>query len=221
MKYQGIDTAARISAAQARKLKQEGISFVGRYLVPETMSKALTATEAQALRDAGLAILLCYESSAARMKGGAAAGAADAATARALAEKLGVPAGTVIFFACDYNIPDADLITAEQYVRAANAALGRYCVGVYGPEKVVEFLAARGRCLNFWQCVAWSTKFLPEADVRQYQWQGGAEAKALAARVGFPVDLDDCADLREAGLWLPSAKTYEEDDGSVIIEVGE
>lgn len=215
---EGIDTAARITAAQARKLKQESISFVGRYLVPEAYGKALTAAELAGLRDAGLAVLLCWETAADRMKGGAAAGAADAAAARALAEKLGVPDGTAVYFACDYSIPDADLRTAERYVLAAKAALGRYEAGVYGPQRIVEFLSARGACERFWQCVAWSDRFLEAANVRQYQWQGGPEAMALAARVGFAVDMNACEDLRKAGMWMADCTEYREDDGSVIIE---
>ena len=48
--YQGIDTAAHISAAAAIKLKAEGIAFAGRYLVPPGMNKELTAAEARDLR---------------------------------------------------------------------------------------------------------------------------------------------------------------------------
>ena len=31
------------------------------------------------------------------------------------------------------------------------------------------------------------------------------DAKALASKVGFDVDLDDCADMATAGLWMPDA----------------
>lgn len=36
MTYEGIDTAGRISADKARILRENGMSFVARYLVPET-----------------------------------------------------------------------------------------------------------------------------------------------------------------------------------------
>ena len=55
MTYLGIDTAARISAAQAQKLVESGVSFVGRYLAP---GKDLTPQEVKNLRDVGLAIML-------------------------------------------------------------------------------------------------------------------------------------------------------------------
>ena len=81
MMYTGIDTAARINATQAAKIKAQGISFVGRYLVPESYGKALTAEEADVLREAGLAILLCWEIGGEDMRQGAVKGAEHGARA--------------------------------------------------------------------------------------------------------------------------------------------
>ena len=206
MTYQGIDTAARISAEAAKILRNNGISFVGRYLVPQSMSKALTAKETSAIRDAGLAILLCWEMEANAIRQGAERGATDGQRAKQCAEELGVPAGTCIFFACDYNIPYGDLQTAEKYLKAAQTALGgKYVAGMYGPQKLMAFLSEGNICRHLWQCVAWSSFFHDSVSVRQYEWQGGANAKALASKVGFDVDLDDCADMAAAGLWMPDA----------------
>ena len=217
MTYQGIDTAARISAAQAKILRDNGVSFVGRYLVPEAYSKALTANEAQSLRSAGLAILLCWEISAAAVKGGAARGAQDGAKAREIAEAMGIPEKACIYFACDYNIPNGELPFAEQYVKAAQAALGsKYEAGMYGPFALVDYLSVRGCCKKFWQCVAWSPRFLTEALTWQYQWQGSAEAKEMAAKVGFAVDMNVCNDeMTKAGFWMPY-DTYDDGDGTVV-----
>lgn len=202
----GIDTAARISAEAAKILRNSGISFAGRYLVPQSMSKALTAKEASTIRDAGLAILLCWEMEANAIRQGAERGATDGQRAKQCAEDLGVPAGTCIFFACDYNIPYGDLQTAEKYLIAAQTALGgKYVAGMYGPQKLMAFLSERNICRHLWQCVAWSSFFHDSVSVRQYEWQGGANAKALASKVGFDVDLDDCADMAAAGLWMPEA----------------
>ena len=214
MTYLGIDTAARLTAEQAHKLIDNGVSFVGRYLVPSGW-KALTAEEIVGLRGAGLAILLCWEIGGEAMKGGAAQGAQDGARARQLAEKFGVPSGTCIYFACDYNIPDRDLIMAEQYMLAAQAACGKYEAGAYGPLKLVEFLRDRGTCKKFWQCVAWSAYFSPDAQTWQYQWSGSAEAKAMQAKIGVPVDLNTCDNLRKAGFWVPYYNEYSDGDGTV------
>lgn len=201
--YEGIDTAARITAAQAAKLRENGVSFVCRYIGPESWGKTITRDEVAALRGAGLAVMLCYETSADRVKGGARAGAEDAVRARQCAQALGVPAGTVIFFAADYDVPAADLATVEAYLRAATFNIEEYGVGLYGPERAVAAMNERGACFYFWQCCAWSTnQFLPVADVRQYAWQGDTRAKAMAAACGlYAVDLDSADTL--SGMWLP------------------
>lgn len=211
----GIDTAARITSAQAAKLRDEGVSFVGRYLVPADYGKALTAQEIKALREAGLAILLCWELEADAVRSGASRGVLDGVRARKLAEGLGVPAGTAIYFAADYNVPDKDLIMVEQYIQGAQSALGLYDAGIYGNLKVCEFLHDRGSCRDFWQCVAWSPRFADFVNVRQYQWQGSPDAVAMAEKVGFAVDMNSCEDLRKAGLWLPE-NTYQDGDGVVF-----
>lgn len=213
--YQGIDTAARITAAQAAKIRAEGVSFVGRYLVPESYSKALTAKEIAVLRGAGLAILLCWELYGEDMKGGAVKGAEHGARARKLAESMGVPSGTTIFFAADYDVPAADLILCEQYLKAAQAALGNYRAGAYGGERLITYLADRGLPITLWQCVAWSNVFSQSAAVIQYAWQGASDAKEMAKRIGVAVDLNSCEDMRAAGLWMPEAQ-YSDGNDTII-----
>ena len=207
--YDGIDTAAKITTATARALRQEGISFVARYLVPESYSKALTKAEAGILRDAGLAILPVWETYAKRIREGAKAGGEDGKTARKLAEGLDMPAGTVIYFAADYDAPAADYDAIEAYLDAASLNSGLYRIGLYGHEKLVDAMYHRGY-RNFWQCVAWSNAFSDNAGAIQYEWQGGDNAKALAEKVGVGVDLDAAATLD--GMWLPEAKSTEAED---------
>lgn len=215
MTYQGIDTAARINVAQARKMRENGVCFVGRYLVPSGY-KAITAQEISDLRQAGLAILLCWELSANAVRNGAGQGQYDGERARKLAEAFGVPQGTTIFFAADYDVPQSDLIYAEQYILAAQSALGKYVAGIYGGERVCEFLSTRGSCRKVWQCVAWTSTFIEAANVRQYAWQGDSRSKAMAAACGIAaVDLDATEDMKGAGLWLPFNE-YEDGDGVII-----
>ena len=205
MTYEGIDTVARISATSAVALRDNGISFVGRYLGPESWGKTIIKSEAAVLIANKLSILLCYETSATRMRGGASTGEQDGLYARNYAHDLGVPKGTVIFFAADYDVPTGELSLCESYIRAAQKAMGDdYIAGTYGPERVVSYLSGRGACDYYWQCVAWSNMFLPAANVRQYAWQGDPRAKELAAKVGFAVDLDSCESL--SGLWNPEKK---------------
>ena len=220
--YDGIDTAAKITARAADILKREGYSFVVRYLVPNaggTAWKALTASEAKVIREAGLAIMLCWETYANRIKEGAKAGAEDGKAARELAESMGIPAGTVIYYAADYNVPAEDYDAVDAYLDAAMMNLGLYNVGLYGHERVVNAMAKRGY-KHFWQCVAWSNEFSDDADTIQYEWQGGENAKALTEKIGVAVDLDAAATLD--GMWKPETqKDYEAEDAHKwCIEMG-
>lgn len=213
MKYQGIDTAAKISAQAAKTLRENGIAFACRYLVPNsgaTAWKALTASEAKAIRDAGLALLLCWETTADRMKGGYDVGHVDGAAARQLAQEMGVPAGTVIYFAADYDVPEGDYEAVYQYLYAATQSVRPYRAGLYGSENVVREMNGRHAVGHFWQCVGGSNEFLPCARTIQYEWQGGPNAKALAAKVGFAVDLDSADSLD--GMWEPDKPSTEGED---------
>ena len=153
MTFQGIDTAARISARAAKILRSEGIDFAVRYLVPEkggTAWKALSASEAADIRGAGLALMLCWETTAKRMKDGKGAGEVDGNMARELAEAMGVPPGTVIYYAADYAVPESDYKAVYDYLYAASIAAYPYNVGLYGSENVVGAMDERKACQNFW-----------------------------------------------------------------------
>ena len=206
MNHEGIDTAARLTAEQAKILRSEGVTFAVRYLVPAKYGKALTAQEAAILRENGLAVMLCWETTAKRMLGGAAAGTEDGAVARNLALALGVPSGTAIYFAADWDVQESEIPACGAYFRAAQIAVEPYNAGVYGGQRVITALSPETAWL--WQCVAWSNCFVSFAHVIQYQWQHSPDAKALAAKVGAAVDLDSAASL--AGMWQ-AEKQIEED----------
>lgn len=217
MTYLGIDTVHRFTAADAKNAAANGVSFVGRYLVPAGMNKDLTKEEATALRNAGLAILLCWEIGAGDIKGGAARGASDGSRAKALAKEFGVPECTTIFFACDYCPVQADYPAIEAYLKAAQAACSPYVAGLYGCAKIVDHIAEKGICKRFWQCVAWSEGRISKyTNVYQYQWSGGPESRAMAAKLGFSVDMNRSEDLRRAGLWMPGYASYDDGDGTIL-----
>lgn len=198
----GIDCATRITERAARTLKSEGYAFAGRYLVPPGYSKALTKAEAEIILDAGVGLLLVWELEAERIRRGADTGRADGAYARSLARQIGAPQGTIIYFAADYGVPPADFGQIESYLRAAAAELGEYGCGVYGPYAVIEAMSARDVCRGYWQCVGWSGgKHSAARTVYQRLWSGAAECVALAAKLGFSVDINDCPDPEQAGIW--------------------
>lgn len=203
MAYKGIDTAAHISADAAKKLKALGVSFAGRYLVPAGMGKDITAEEAKGLHDAGLAILLCWEIDAARAKRGGDVGAADGARARQIAQSMGVPSGTAIFFAVDFMPVSGDYSAIQEYFLAAYAAVAPYRCGIYGPYDIVRAMKERIPQLMVWQCVAWSSGLIYDRlNFYQRLWSGAAECKAIQAEVGFPVDINTGESLD--GLWQPA-----------------
>ena len=200
MMYKGIDTAAPISAEAAQKLKSLGYSFVGRYLVPEEGNlkwKALTAAEAKILRGTGLAILLCWETTASRARSGARAGAEDGMKAADRASKLEIPKDTAICFAVDYDAPKSDYAAIEAYLRSAKRNIGNYKLGLYAPVAVLNQMKP---IIDYgWQCYAWN--YGEKSDVEAYQtaWQGDAAAKNLEKQLGFAVDLDEAKTLN--GMW--------------------
>ena len=105
-----------------------------------------------------------------------------------------MPEQGLIYFAVDYDAPAGDMPAIEAYFRAARAETENYEVGVYGPYRVIEYLARRRVCRGYWQCVGWSGGQLSAyRNVYQAQW-----GKVVA---GIPVDIDDCPDMARAGLW--------------------
>jgi hypothetical protein len=154
MIIKGIDCAVRISKQTADKLAAEGYKFVCRYL--PGASKNMTRDEVQVLTDAGLLILSVYETTADRAAGGAANGKTDGADALKLARQLGMPEHGCIYFAVDYEPSTAALPTVIEYIAAAAEQIKPYKAGVYGPYKVIEYLASGGLCAGYWQAYAWS-----------------------------------------------------------------
>lgn len=219
MTYDGIDTAYKITADIARQLKDNGYKFIARYLVPNSGStawKALTKTEADTIREAGLAVMPIWETASNRVKGGETAGKADAKIARKLAKEMEIPAGTIIYFAADYDVPASDLSYVKEYYKTAQEHLGEYVVGVYGGERVCTAMSALG--FPVWQCVAWTNRFIGAADVIQYEWQGGDNAKALTAIIGIPVDLDSAKTMD--GMWKSNTEAWYEEPMKWAMENG-
>lgn len=195
----GIDCATPLTAVTAKALYDAGQRFAGRYMVPESYGyKALKKDEAQAIHQAGLAILPCWETTGRRSLGGAAYGTEDGRRALERALYLGIPEGTVLYFAeCDFDVPASSYDAVEAYILAAAFALGgRYRAGLYGSFSVVEEMHRRGACGHFWQCVAWSGGKISDAALT-YQSAGN---QSLA---GISVDYNQCADLDKAGFWRP------------------
>ncbi|NEW05103.1 DUF1906 domain-containing protein [Paenibacillus sp. SYP-B3998] len=98
-----------------------------------------------------MGIVSVFETTASRALGGRAAGLADGATAVQVAQKVGQPTGSCIYFAVDFK------------------ATPEFTTGVYGSHAVVEAVRAAGACSRFWQTRAWSYgKHSAAAHIYQY-----------------------------------------------------
>ena len=218
MAYIGVDTASKISSVQAKALAEANISFVGRYLVNPTWGKALTDDEAKRLLNAGLGILLIWETTASRARDGADAGKQDGYSAYSFARQIGVPDGCTIYYAVDYNAPKTDYPLIEQYLYAAKSACVPYRCGVYGKADLVNSVKADA----YMQCVAWSDGLVSaKANIYQYEWQGGKTAQEIAKKIGVFVDMNSCGDLERAGIWMPpKQKPWYEDAMNYVSQHG-
>jgi hypothetical protein len=180
----GIDCTATINSLAAKALKDSGIGFVCRYLVPISMAwKRLTAVEARAITGVGLGLLTIYESDANRALKGTAGGAADVKTAQAEAKIVAQPAGSAIYFAVDFDVQKKDLPTIGEYFLSAKKSISPYTIGGYGSYDLCEYLYSIG-ITNLWQTYAWSHgKVSAHANVLQHL--NGANV------CGIPCDLND------------------------------
>lgn len=150
------DCATVLNAQQARDLKKAGYSYVGRYLTGtygNNIPKALTSDETKNIVAAGLRVFPIYEDGGYRADyfNNAEQGTHDAYAAIQAAERIGVPAGAVIYFAVDFDAygyqVSSLIIPYFQHVRmtfgsAANPK--RYKVGIYAPRHVCTEVADAG-----------------------------------------------------------------------------
>ena len=189
----GIDCTTAITETSGKALKAAGYEFTARYLVPAAYSwKRLTRTEAAAISGSGLKILSVYETAANRVSSGAAHGAEDGAAAYAEAVAIGQPAGTAIYFACDYDAGISDYDAIEAYLKSAAEKIPGYNTGLYAGFYVVEEMAKRKACRHFWQTYAWSRGYR-SAYTNVYQYKNGVVLDGIA------VDLNDS--YGNEGLW--------------------
>lgn len=146
----GVDYAGGRPSGQA--IKDAGYDFVCRYLSTSSW-KRIDATELADLHDAGLLVVLVWETTATRALQGTDAGTNDAIIAKNQAEKLGAPDTTPIYFAVDFDTAGNNII---DYFTAINQVLGVERTGVYGGLKAVSKCFDEGVVKYGWQTLAWS-----------------------------------------------------------------
>ena len=138
----GLDTGAKCTSI-AQAIHNAGYSFVGRYLCRDANSwKLLKADEVAALHNAGVQVFSFYQDS--NNSDSAFSydiGYEDAGFAIRRANEAGQPAGTIIYFAVDYDA-SASSVTNNilPYFRGVRDRLSGsgYGIGVYGSGAVCQ-----------------------------------------------------------------------------------
>ncbi len=138
------DCMTKLDAEKAKALFDNGYRYVGRYLTVD--SKAITKQEAQTIFDAGLKFFPIYQTSADKYDYFTAAkGTEDAKKAADAAKNLGLPLGTVIYFAVDFDPTDVQITNAViPYFESLNAEMSGYKIGVYGTRNVCTKVSDNG-----------------------------------------------------------------------------
>lgn len=189
MRY-GVDWAwGSLSPATLRSV---GASFAARYLSYDS-GKNLSPSEARWLSQAGIDLVVVWETTAARALSGYNAGVEDARAALAQARACGKPDWAPIYFAVDIDESPGEASVVESYFRGVNAVLGVARTGVYGGFWTVKRLFEAGVIKYGWQTIAWSGgMWYPRSQLRQ------VGVDHVLAGVGDDPDLAVAADF---GQW--------------------
>lgn len=156
------DCATILTAAKAKTLYDNGYRYVGRYLSGEIdsgVSKALSKNELKIAFNAGLRIFPIQQSSANIVSYFTSArGVSDANSAYEYATNLGIPSGTVIYFAVDCDPQDTDITNyiipyfASVSNTMKNSKNGKYKVGIYGTRNTCQRVSSKGYAVRSFVC---------------------------------------------------------------------
>jgi len=170
---QGVDySTGPITAAQA---KASGVSFICRYVSsPAEQWKNLKPSEVTDFLSNGVGLVVVFEEHpVGRPLGGYTEGAANARSADAQVEALGI-AGCPIYFAIDFDATVNQLATIDAYIDGAASVVGHARIGAYGSHRTITHLFDGGRIRYGWAAVAWGGTLDPRAHL--YQYGGGTVA---------------------------------------------
>jgi hypothetical protein len=186
----GYDRGAGVSLSQAKSLASydggKFSSFFIRYLADASSWKYFSYNEVHNLLEAGYMVGSVFQEGKDGPKGGYYAGILAAKKAKAIAESLGQPKQSAIFFTVDYDAPESDYNAFNSFlVGVKDVFAGDFFAGIYGKYDVIEAMAARNACTYFWQTLAWSRGLLSDhADLYQYKIDIDAN--------GINVDFNEC-----------------------------
>jgi hypothetical protein len=163
----GIDHAWGRPSISA--MQNAGVHFVARYLSFDVTGKTLDPAEAKRLSDAGIEIVVVWESTASRALAGYGAGKADAYEAAKQAKNCGMPSGRPIYFAVDFDAAPGQEAAISAYLDGVASVIGRGRVGIYGGLSAVTHALDGKHATYAWQTYAWShSTWDTRAHIQQY-----------------------------------------------------
>lgn len=167
---QGFDCATKLTVKTATSLKNSGFEYAIRYL-PTTAWKGLTKEEVKAIQNAGLKLVSIFQRSANYASYfNYEEGKKDGPHAQRLAESLGQPKDTAIYFAVDYDAQPKNIGGVLAYFKGVKETLKDYRIGVYGSYRVMNEVKQKEPVDYYWQTYAWSYgKIADHIHMRQYQ----------------------------------------------------
>ena len=152
------DCATILTAAKAKTLYDNGYRYVGRYLsgyIASGASKALSKEEIQIAFDAGLRIFPIHQSSAISVSYFTEEQAVlDAESAYNHASDLGIPEGTIIYFAVDCDPQDYQITSniipyfSKLFSTMVNTYKNKYQIGIYGTRNVCTRVSNLGYAIS-------------------------------------------------------------------------
>lgn len=198
----GLDASHPLDGAA---VAAAGYTWAGRYLSSVPGPKVVTAAEIANLHAHNVGVLLVYEDdttdltgtpTSAETKAGVAVAQAQNLGAPAESTKIGGPAATGIFMACDQPHPPinvlANMTAAAHVIREAG-----FYAGFYGPKAEARVLFARSAIDVAWVVQTWGVDQAGDAwNFRQLPNSG----QVIVG--GVTCDVDDAPD--PIGLWTPA-----------------
>lgn len=149
------DCAAILNKAKAENLYKEGYRYIGRYLTGTMgggISKAITPEEAQIIFDAGLNFFPIFQTAGYyNSYFNSEQGTSDAYDAIEAAAKLGIPAGTIIYFAVDYDSTNTQITNnIMPYFEAVHQVMkdSAYRTGIYGSRNTCTRVSDAGYAMS-------------------------------------------------------------------------
>ena len=154
-KAKACDCSTVLNKQQVLDIKNAGYQVVGRYLTGTANGKRkfITFEEIKNIESAGLRVFPIYQDGGYKAEyfQNLRQGIVDAHTAIAAAKRIGVPDGTTIYFAVDFDCYDYQMKSfIVPYFKKLNLVFDsetnnkKYKVGIYAPRYICSYISKKG-----------------------------------------------------------------------------